>query len=56
MPRPSFAKTPWRERRGGGEMKRYGLLAESFDPATGAIDVYQTDRAYWQSLWYRPPR
>ena len=38
------------------EMKRYGLLAESFDPATGPIDVYQTDRAYWQSLWYQPPR
>ncbi len=19
------------------------------------IDVYQTDRAYWRSLWYQPP-
>ncbi len=45
-PRPEYVR----------EMKRYGLLAESFDPATGPIDVYQTDRAYWQSLWYRPPR
>jgi hypothetical protein len=32
------------------EMKRYGILPETHqvgDP----IDVYETDRRYWQSLW-----
>lgn len=34
------------------EMKRYGILPA--DLPTGApIDVYATERAYWQSLWYR---
>ena len=35
------------------EMKRYGILPETFgddDP----IDVYQTDQAYWKSLWHQP--
>ncbi len=35
------------------EMKRYGILPETLgddDP----IDVYQTDQAYWKSLWHRP--
>ncbi len=35
------------------EMRRYGIL-----PADAGrdkpIDVYATDRAYWQSLWYQP--
>ena len=34
------------------EMKRYGVLSvelELEDP----IDPYRTDRAYWNSLWYR---
>jgi len=36
------------------EMRRYGILpAESEDETT--IDGYQTDRAYWRSLWYSPP-
>ena len=37
------------------EMRRYGILRESFDLQTDPIDVYQTDRAYWESLWHRPP-
>ena len=36
------------------EMKRYGVLPASFDLAGDPIDVYQTDRAYWRSLWWRP--
>jgi len=36
------------------EMKRYGVLAESFHLATDPIDVYATDQAYWRSLWHRP--
>jgi hypothetical protein len=31
------------------EMKRYGVLAT--DAKVEAIDVYQTERAYWRSLW-----
>ena len=33
------------------EMKRYGILRESSDPAGDPIDVYATDRAYWRSFW-----
>jgi hypothetical protein len=37
------------------EMKRYGVLPPDLDPAKDPIDVYETDRAYWRSLWYSPP-
>ncbi len=36
------------------EMKRYGVLSAAWregDP----IDVYETDRLYWESLWHKPP-
>ena len=36
------------------EMKRYGVLPASFDLAKDPIDVYQTDEAYWRSLWWKP--
>jgi len=38
------------------EMKRYGILPASFDTAnpTNSVDVYELDRKYWQSLWWRP--
>ena len=36
------------------ELKRFGVLPRSFDPATDPLDVYQTDKAYWRSMWYRP--
>jgi len=35
------------------EMKRYGILPKDL-AADADIDVYATDRAYWQSLWYQP--
>jgi len=35
------------------EMKRYGILPADL-PEGAPIDVYATDRAYWQSLWHRP--
>jgi len=38
------------------EMKRYGFLAASADPAHDRIDPYRTDQAYWRSFWYRPQR
>jgi hypothetical protein len=43
-PRPEYVR----------EMKRFGLLETVFDPARHTIDVYKTDRKYWESLNYRP--
>ncbi len=37
------------------EMIRYGILPPDTDRMKDRIDVYQTDRAYWRSLWYQPP-
>ena len=37
-------------------MKRFGILPENFDPAKDPIDPYETDQAYWRSLWHHPPR
>lgn len=34
------------------EMKRYGILAGALDPMKAPIDVYETDRRYWESLWW----
>ena len=35
-------------------MKRFGVLPENFDLADDAINPYETDRAYWRSLWHQP--
>jgi hypothetical protein len=35
------------------EMKRYGILPPTFQ-ARDPIDVYETDRRYWRSLWHQP--
>ena len=35
-------------------MKRFGILPESCDPAKDPIDPFETDAAYWRSLWHRP--
>ena len=35
------------------EMKRYGVLPAGL-PKDAAINPYQTDRLYWESLWYQP--
>jgi len=37
------------------EMIRYGILPADIDRMKDPIDVYQTDQAYWRSLWYQPP-
>jgi hypothetical protein len=42
-PRPAYVR----------EMKRYGIVPEHL-ANDARIDVYATDRAYWQSLWYNP--
>ena len=34
------------------EMIRYGILPADFDSATDPINVYETDRRYWESLWH----
>lgn len=36
------------------EMKRFGILPQSFDPEKERVDVYQLDQRYWESLWYQP--
>ncbi|MCF6284490.1 MAG: hypothetical protein L3K26_04810 [Candidatus Hydrogenedentes bacterium] len=35
------------------EMRRYGILPSDY-PDDGEIDPYETDRAYWESLWWKP--
>jgi hypothetical protein len=42
-PRPAYVR----------EMKRYGILPKEI-AAGAAIDIYETDREYWQSLWHKP--
>ena len=36
------------------EMIRYGILPIGFDATTDPIDVYDTDRRYWESMWHKP--
>ncbi|MHC4996516.1 MAG: HzsA-related protein, partial [Planctomycetota bacterium] len=45
QPRPEYLR----------EMKRFGILPESFDPATDKVDPYELDERYWRSLWHKPP-
>jgi hypothetical protein len=33
------------------EMKKYGVLPASFDPARDQIDIFETEQKYWKSLW-----
>jgi hypothetical protein len=35
------------------EMQRFGILPADYQPGN-PIDVYETDRKYWQSMWYQP--
>jgi cytochrome c553 len=36
------------------ELKRYGILSPELPPDS-SVDVYATERRYWESLWYQPP-
>ena len=36
------------------EMKRFGILPETFDLAKDSLDPFATDQAYWRSLWPHP--
>jgi len=35
------------------EMRRFGILPADYQP-DDPIDVYDTDRRYWESMWHRP--
>jgi hypothetical protein len=37
-----------------GEMKRMGILPKELDPDRTPIDIYATEKAYWDSLHYQP--
>jgi len=43
-PRPEYLR----------EMKRYGILPETFDADREAVDPYALDRRYWDSFIYKP--
>ena len=47
---PGFKPHPFYIR----EMKRYGILPETFDRASHDVDVFEIDRRYWESTWYHP--
>ena len=36
------------------EMKRYGIVPDSFQWSEESLNVFQSDQAYWESFWYRP--
>ncbi len=48
---PGFRPNPHYVR----EMRRFGILPSAPDPARDTFDGYALDRAFWESLWYRPP-
>ncbi len=47
---PGFKPHPFYVR----EMKRYGILPETFDLDRDKVDVFEVDRRYWRSAWYYP--
>lgn len=36
------------------ELKRFGVLPDSFDPAVTRLDAFASDQAYWRALWPQP--
>jgi hypothetical protein len=36
------------------EMKRYGVFPASFDVSDEPFDVFQADKTYWKTFWYKP--
>ncbi|MBT3198724.1 MAG: hypothetical protein HN350_02310 [Phycisphaerales bacterium] len=47
---PGFKPHPFYIR----ELKRYGILPESFDVDRDKYDPFAVDRRYWESFWYYP--
>lgn len=49
---PRYATPGWRaNRQYVREMKRYGIMPASFDPAADCLNPFQADAAYWDRLW-----
>ncbi len=36
------------------EMKRFGILPPTFDPAKDPIHIFEADQLYWRSFWHKP--
>jgi hypothetical protein len=36
------------------EMKRYGILPDSYGPGQDPIDVFEVDQRYFRSFWHKP--
>ena len=47
---PGFKPSPYYIR----ELKRFGVLPETFDVNKEKFDIYDLDKRYWESLWYYP--
>jgi len=47
---PGFKPHPYYVR----EMKRYGILPETFDVDRDKYDAFEVDNRYWKSMWYYP--
>ncbi|NQT36681.1 MAG: hypothetical protein HQ581_04280, partial [Planctomycetes bacterium] len=35
------------------QLRRFGILPESFDPEKDPLDWFEADEAYYRSLWHR---
>jgi hypothetical protein len=50
-----FCQTPFHPNEAyTREMIRYGILPPDYDRLKTPLDPYETDRKYWESLWYKP--
>ncbi len=55
--RPPWGAPGWRPNpQYVREMKRFGLLPATFDPAKEKLDPFAQDQTYWRSLWPQPAR
>jgi mono/diheme cytochrome c family protein len=36
------------------ELKRFGVLPASYNPAISPLDGFASDQAYWRALWHKP--
>lgn len=50
--RPAWGMPGWKPNKDYlREMKRFGILPQGFDLTEDAFDPFETDQAYWRSLW-----
>ena len=51
---PRYSTPAWKpNRQYVREMKRFGIVDESFDMAQGLLDPFKTDQLYWESFWWK---